>query len=90
MIISINEVPPETEQTLDTADIYAHHVEAHNAAFRRRMNTYAKTKQGLQRTLDVHPVFVHPHWTTGNEPAVALGIIKGTLCLEVILTERFA
>lgn len=91
---------PETEQTLDDADIHANHVEAQNAAlrrrnsaFRRRTNTYAKCKEGLQRTLDVHQIihnFVRPHWTTREVPAVALGILKGALCLEDILTSRFA
>lgn len=91
---------PETEQTLSTADIQANHVEAQNAAlrrrnspFRRRTNTYAKSRAGLQRTLDVHQIihnFVRPHWTTGNVPAVALGIIKDALCLNDILTTRFA
>lgn len=91
---------PETDQTLDTADIHANHVEAQNAAlrrrnsaFRRRTNTYAKTRKGLQRTLDVHQLihnFVRPHCTTGNVPAVALGILKDALCLEDMLTGRFA
>ena len=53
----------QTEQMLDSADIHANHVEAQNAAlrrrnsaFRRRTNTYAKSKAGLQRTLDVHQI----------------------------------
>lgn len=91
---------PETEQSLDDTDIHANHVEAQNAAlrrrnsaFRRRTNTYAKCKKGLQRTLDVHQIihnFVRRHWTTGEVPAVALGVIGGALCLEGILTSRFA
>lgn len=91
---------PDTEQTLDDTDIHANHVEAQNAAlrrrnsaFRRRTNTYAKCEKGLQRTLDVHQIihnFVRPHWTTGKVPAVALGITKGALCLEDVLTNRFA
>jgi hypothetical protein len=91
---------PDTEQTLDDTDIHANHVEAHNAAlrrrnsaFRRRTNTYAKCKEGLQRTLDVHQIihnFVRRHWTTAQVPAVALGVIGGALCLEGILTGRFA
>ena len=91
---------PDTEQTLDNRDIHANHVEAQNAAlrrrnsaFRRRTNTYAKCKKGLQRTLDVHQIihnFVRRHWTTGKVPAVALGVIGGALCLEDILTSRFA
>lgn len=91
---------PDTEQTLDDRDTHANHVEAQNAAlrrrnsaFRRRTNTYAKCKEGLQRTLDVHQIihnFVRSHWTTGEVPAVALGVIKGALCLEDILAHRFA
>ncbi len=91
---------PETDQMLNTAEIHANHVEAQNAAlrrrnstFRRRTNTYAKTRKGLQCTLDAHQLihnFVRPHWTTGNVPAVALGILKDALCLEDILTGRFA
>ena len=91
---------PETEQDLEDADIHANHLEAQNAAlrrrnsaYRRRTNTYAKCIEGLQRTLDVHQIihnFVRQHWTTGVVPAVALNIIGGALCLEGILTNRFA
>jgi len=91
---------PDTDQTIEDADIHANHVEAQNAAlrrrnsaFRRRTNTYAKCKDGLQRTLDVHQIihnFVRHHWTTGVVPAVALGVLKGGLCLEDILMGRFA
>lgn len=90
---------PQTEQRLDSADIH-NHVEAQNAAlrrrnsaFRRRTNTYAECKEGLQRTLDVHQIihnFVRRHWTTGKVPAVALGILAAPLCLEELLTKRFA
>ncbi len=85
---------------LDSADIHANHIEAQNAtlrrrnsAFRRRTNTYAKCREGLQRTLNAHQIihnFVRRHWTTGEVPAVALGMITGALCLEDILTKRFA
>jgi len=91
---------PDTEQNIEDADIHANHVEAQNAAlrrrnsaFRRRTNTYAKTEEGLQRTLDVHQLFhnfIRPHWTTGVVPGVAFGIIKEALCLEDILMGRFA
>jgi len=86
---------PETQQNLDNQDIHANHIEAQNAAlrrrnsaFRRRTNTYAKTLKGLQRTLDVHQLihnFVRCHWTTLEVPAVALGVLKEALCLEDIL-----
>ena len=91
---------PDTNQVLDDADIHANHVEAQNAAlrrrnsaFRRRTNTYAKCKEGLQRTLDVHQIihnFVRRHWTTGVVPAIALGVLKEALCLEDVLRGRFA
>ncbi|MDM8567247.1 hypothetical protein QUF74_16555 [Candidatus Halobeggiatoa sp. HSG11] len=64
-----------------------------NSTFRRRTNTYAKSTEGLQRTLDVHQIihnFVRCHWTTCIVPAVAMGIITGALGLEDILTQRFA
>jgi len=80
---------------LDNQDIHANHIEAQNAAlrrrnsaFRRRTNTYAKTLKGLQRTLDVHQLihnFVRRHWITLEVPAVALGVLKEALCLEDIL-----
>ena len=91
---------PETKQNIDSADIHANHVEAQNAAlrrrnsaFRRRTNTYAKTQEGLQRTLNVHQIihnFIRSHWTTGIVPAVAFGIVEEALCLEDILMGRFA
>lgn len=91
---------PDTEQSLDDTDIHANHIEAQNAALRRRnsafrrcTNTYAKCKGGLQRTLDVHQIlhnFVRRHWTTGKVPGVALGVIAEALSLEGILTSRFA
>ena len=91
---------PDTVQNLNSADIHANHVEAQNAALRRRnsafrrcANTYAKCREGLQRTLDVHQIihnFVRHHWTTGEVPAVALGVTTGALGLEDILTWRFA
>lgn len=66
--------------------VRSNHVEAQNAAlrrrnsaFRRRSNTYAKCKERLQRTLDVHQIihnFVRCHWTTDKVPAVALGVLQ--------------
>nr|WP_321398888.1 IS1 family transposase [uncultured Desulfobacter sp.] len=89
---------PDTDQSLAKNEIHANHLEAQNAAsrrrnstFRRKTNTYAKTKHGLQRTLDVHHIihnYVRPHWTTGKVPAVALGIMSEALSLESILTMQ--
>jgi hypothetical protein len=80
---------PETIQDISESDIHANHVEAFNSSTRRRnstcrrrTNTYAKTKEGLQRTLDLLWVlhnFVRPHYMTKVVPAVALGIIKKAL-----------
>ena len=91
---------PNTQSTLTEAEIHANHVEAQNAALRRRnsafrrcTNTYAKCKEGLQRTLDVHQIihnFVRCHWTTKEVPAVTLGVITAALGLEEILATRFA
>ncbi|MEO5371595.1 MAG: hypothetical protein H7833_16115 [Magnetococcus sp. DMHC-1] len=91
---------PDTDQTLPDSEINANRLEGQNAAirrrnsaFRRRTNTYAKSEDGLQRTLDVHLVihnFVRPHWTTGVVPAVMLGIRKAPLRLEDILTMKRA
>ena len=77
---------PETPQTLPTNAIHANHVEALNAslrrrnsAYRRKTNTYAKKKTGLQRTLDVFWIvhnFIRKHFTTQQVPAVALGILE--------------
>lgn len=85
----------DTDQDLSEKDIHANHVEANNAAmrrrnsaFRRRTNMYAKTTSGLQRTLDVYWLlhnFVRKHWTTGEVPGVAMGILCAPLELEDIL-----
>ena len=90
---------PNTDQALDSSNIHANHMEAQNAAlrrrnsaFRRRTNTYAKNKKALQRTLDVHQIihnFVRQHWTTGIVPSVALGVTTGGLSLNDILSQRF-
>ncbi len=91
---------PDTDQGLAETDIHANHLEAQNAAtrrknsaFRRKTNTYAKTEDGLQRTLDVHQIihnYVRPHWTTGEVPAVSLGIVSEAFTLESILTMQRA
>ena len=91
---------PDTVQNLPDSEIHANHVEAQNAAtrrrnstFRRKTNTYAKTKEELQRTLDVHQIihnFVRPHWTTGKVPAVAMGIISKPFTIKTILTMQKA
>ena len=91
---------PDTSPDFPEAAIHANHLEGHNAAlrrrnsaFRRRTNTYAKNTDALQRTLDVHLLqhnFVRPHWTTGEVPAVRLGIMVTPLRLEEILMMQKA
>lgn len=83
---------------IDECDIHANHVEATNAALRRRCsamrrrtNTYAKHKQGLQRALDLQWImhnFVRPHFTTGEIPAVALGIHDQGFSVSELLMMR--
>ena len=90
---------PETPQTLSNPEIHANHVEALNAslrrrnsAYRRKTNTYAKKKTGLQRTLDVFWIvhnFIRKHFTTQHVPAVALGILKeGLSWAQVLRIQR--
>ena len=80
---------PQTVQNITDTEIHANHVEAFNAsirrrssAYRRRTNTYAKSKTSLQRVLDgvwiVHN-FIRTHFTTKQVPAVALGVMKNGL-----------
>jgi transposase-like protein len=86
---------PETPQNVLNSEIHANHVEALNAslrrrnsAYRRKTNTYAKKKTGLQRTLDVFWVvhnFIRKHFTTQQVPAVALGLLKEGLSWGQIL-----
>jgi hypothetical protein len=71
---------------LANTEIHANHVEAFNAslrrrhsAYRRKTNTCAKKKTGLQRTLDVFWVvhhFIRKHFTTRQVPVVAAGLLK--------------
>lgn len=83
---------PETKQDVENKDIHANHLEGQKGAlrrklspYRRRTNTYAKTKSALQRTLDLYWVahnFVRDHFTTKIAPAVALKIIPKKLSWE--------
>ena len=81
------------------AQIHANHVEAfnaalrrRNAAFRRKTNTYAKSRQALQRTLDAYWLvhnFVRVHFTTKVVPAVKLGILEIGLSWLQLLSIRY-
>jgi len=91
---------PETQHQVADSEIHANHVEAfnaslrrRNAAFRRKTNTYAKSRQDLQRTLDVYWLvhnFVRAHFTTKVVPAVKLGILEVGLSWFQLLTMRYA
>jgi hypothetical protein len=77
---------PETSNNISDNETHANHVEANNSTmrrkcsvYRRKTNTYAKSKTGLQRVLNVYWVihnYVRTHFTTKDVPAVRLGIIE--------------
>ena len=83
---------PETSQECKKQDIHANHLEAFFsslrrkcAAFRRRTNTYAKSKGGLRRILRVYRVihnFFREHFTTKEVPAVSLGVLERRLSVQ--------
>lgn len=91
---------PATDFNLDNHQIHANHVEAFNAslrrrnsAFRRRTNMYAKSRDNLQRTLDVQWLvhnFVRTHFTTKVVPAVKLGILEIGIAWSQLFTIRYA
>jgi hypothetical protein len=91
---------PQTDAQIENAQIHANHVEAFNAAlrrrnsaFRRKTNMYAKTRDNLQRTLDLHWLvhnFVRVHFTTKVVPAVKLGILEVGLSWMELFSIRYA
>lgn len=91
---------PDSEYAVENHEIHANHVEAfnaslrrRNAAFRRKTNTYAKTQNHLQRTLDVYWLvhnFVRVHFTTKVVPAVKLGILETGLSWSQLFRMRYA
>jgi transposase-like protein len=91
---------PQTNHNVSEHTIDANHVEAfnasirrRNAAFRRKTNTIAKSRDNLQRTLDVYWLvhnFVRSHFTTKIVPAVKLGILDSGLSWSQLLTLRYA
>jgi transposase-like protein len=91
---------PNTVQNISENDIHTNHAEAFNAslrrkssAYRRKTNTYAKSKPNLQRVLDVYWVvhnFIREHFTTKQVPAVSLGIIESGFSWSEILMLRSA
>lgn len=91
---------PQTEHLVSEHTIHANHVEAFNAslrrrnsAFRRKTNTYAKSRTHLQRTLNVYWVvhnFVRVHFTTKLVPAVQLGILEMGISWSQLFSIRYA
>ena len=91
---------PQTKHEVVESDIHASHVEVFNAAMRRggdafrcKTNTYAKSRDNLQRTLDVFWLvnnFVRVHFTTKVAPAVKLGILAVGITWTQLLTIRYA
>lgn len=91
---------PDTAHEVKDKDIHANHLEAFNASmrrrnatFRRKTNTYAKSRQDLQRTLDVFWLihnFTRVHFTTKVVPAVKLGILETKISWSQLLTIRYA
>jgi hypothetical protein len=91
---------PNTSQDLENTDIHATHLEAFFSslrrklsAFRRRTNTYAKLKRGLQRVLRMSWVihnFMRTHFTTKAVPAVKLGVLEREISVEELCRIQFA
>ncbi len=89
---------PDTRFSPEESEVHANHLEAFNSslrrylsAFRRRTNTYAKSRFDLQRILDIFWMvhnFVRPHFTLRTVPAVAIGILKKGLTWEDLLQLR--
>jgi len=64
-----------------------------NATIRRKTNTYAKSRENLQRTLDVFWLvhnFVRVLFTTKVVPAVKLGVLKVGMSWTQLFTIRYA
>lgn len=90
---------PETTHDVSDPEIHANHLEAFNASlrrrnstFRRKTNTYAKSRDNLQSTLDVFWVvhnFVRVHFTTKVVPAVKLGIVKMGISWQQLFSMRY-
>jgi transposase-like protein len=91
---------PETTRPIEETDIHANHAEAFFSAlrrkcatFRRKTNMYAKSTKGLQRLLHVYWVvhnFLRAHFTTGEVPAVALGVLERRLSVHEVFHIQMA
>ncbi|BBO89694.1 IS1 family transposase [Desulfosarcina ovata] len=90
---------PETTNHITDKETHANHVEANNAAmrrkcsaYRRKTNTYAKSETGLQRVLNVYWVvhnFLRVHFTTKKVPAVSLGVLECETTPEVLFSAQY-
>jgi hypothetical protein len=81
------------------SEVQANHNEANNAAlrrrcsaYRRRQNLYAKTTEGLQRSLDVQRLihnWVRPHWGLQGKttPAMAMGFTTRPISIAELLNS---
>ena len=91
---------PDTPQEIACPEIHANHLEAFwsalrrkCSAYRRRTNTYAKSKDGLQRILRVYWVVhnvMRPHFTTKELPAIRLGILERPLSVKELCLIQMA
>ncbi len=91
---------PDTSQGVVEKEIHANHLEAQNSSFRRKCspyrrktNTYAKSRAGLQRYLNVYWCihnFIRKHFTTKNVPAVAIGVIERPLDINEFFHIRIS
>lgn len=78
------------------AEVHANHNAALRrrcSAYRRRQNLYAKTRDGLQRALDVQRIlhnWVRPRWGLGKRttPAMAIGLCNRLLSTQELLGMR--
>lgn len=79
------------------SEVHANHNEALNSsirrrcsAYRRRQNTYAKNRQGLQRAISVQRLihnWCRPHWSLAQQttPAMAMGYCNRPIKIEEFL-----
>jgi hypothetical protein len=92
--------PPETARPIAETDSHANHAAAFLSALRRKWatlrrktHTYAKATTGLQRLLHVYwvvPHFLRTHFTPGEVPAVALGVLQRRLSVQEVFHIQMA
>ena len=88
--------PPKIESHeihTNPAEAFNSSLRRRNSAFRRRTNTDSKTRENLQRTLDVQWLiqnFVRVHFTTKVIPADRLGVMEVGLTWMNLFSIRYA